>query len=49
GHSIAMALIKDGLNNMGQTVYLPQASGPAIEATICSPVFLDAEGTRQRS
>lgn len=48
GHSIAMALIKDGLQRIGNKVYFPQANGTVIEATICDPVFLDAEGKRNQ-
>ena len=48
GHSIAMGMIKDGLNRMGETVYYPLADGRVIEAEICSPVFYDPKGERQR-
>ena len=47
GHSIAMGLIRGGLNRMGETVYYPQADGSVIEAEICSPIFLDPKGERQ--
>ncbi|WP_420550555.1 sarcosine oxidase subunit alpha family protein [Litorivicinus lipolyticus] len=47
GHSIAMALIKGGLNRMGEKVYFPGVDGRTIEAEICSPVFFDPEGARQ--
>lgn len=47
GHSIAMAFIRDGHKRMGETVYYPQADGSAIEAQICSPIFLDPKGERQ--
>ncbi len=47
GHSIAMAVIKNGLNKMGDKVYMPQADGSTIEAEICSPVFYDPKGERQ--
>ncbi|MCJ8339331.1 MAG: sarcosine oxidase subunit alpha [Pseudomonadales bacterium] len=47
GHSIAMAYIRNGHNRMGETVFYPQADGSAIEATICSPIFLDPKGERQ--
>lgn len=47
GHSIAMGMIKGGLNAMGETVYYPQPDGSVIEAEICSPVFLDPKGDRQ--
>ncbi|MFK7854672.1 MAG: sarcosine oxidase subunit alpha family protein [Granulosicoccus sp.] len=44
---IAMAVITDGLQRMGELVYFPLSSGDVIEAEICSPVFLDPEGKRQ--
>jgi len=47
GHGIAMGLIKDGLNRLGETVYFPQANGEVLEAVTCSTVFLDADGRRQ--
>jgi sarcosine oxidase subunit alpha len=47
GHSIAMAFIRNGHQRMGETVFYPMADGSAIEAIICSPVFLDPEGERQ--
>ena len=47
GHSIAMAVIKGGLNKMGEKVFFPQVDGQMIEAEICSPVFLDPKGERQ--
>ena len=45
---IAMAVIRDGLQRMGEKVYFPLSSGEVIEAEICSPVFLDAESERQK-
>ena len=45
--SIAMAVIKGGLDKMGDKVYMPQADGTTIEAEICSPVFYDPKGERQ--
>ncbi|MCY0967311.1 sarcosine oxidase subunit alpha [Parathalassolituus penaei] len=47
GRSIAMGLIRGGLDRMGETVYYPQADGSVIEAEICSPVFYDPKGDRQ--
>ncbi|WP_221793855.1 sarcosine oxidase subunit alpha family protein [Oceanobacter mangrovi] len=47
GRSIAMGVIKNGLNRMGETVYYPQIDGTVIEAEICSPVFYDPKGDRQ--
>ena len=47
GHSIAMGLVKGGLDRMGEKVYYPLADGRVIEAEICSPVFYDPTGERQ--
>jgi len=46
---IAMGVIKDGLQRMGEKVYFPLRRGGVVEATICSPVFLDSESKRQQS
>ncbi len=46
GHSIAMGVIKDGLQRMGESVWFPLADGRCLQATICSPIFLDPEGER---
>ncbi|WP_233849417.1 sarcosine oxidase subunit alpha family protein [Paraburkholderia sp. HD33-4] len=45
--SIALAVVKGGLNRMGQSVTIPLASGKQIGAKIASPVFYDTEGVRQ--
>jgi sarcosine oxidase, subunit alpha len=45
GCSIAMALIANGMNRMGETLYIPMPDG-VIEAEICKPVFVDEEGGR---
>ncbi len=47
GRSIAMALVKGGLNRMGETVHLPLADGRVVSAEITRPVFYDPEGARQ--
>jgi sarcosine oxidase subunit alpha len=47
GRSIALALVKGGLKRMGETVQALLRDGRAVPAVITSPVFLDAEGTRQ--
>ncbi len=47
GRSIALGMIKDGFNRMGETVYYPTMDGSVIEAEICSPVFYDPKGDRQ--
>ncbi|WP_305857339.1 sarcosine oxidase subunit alpha [Balneatrix alpica] len=47
GHSFAMALIKGGQQRMGETVYLPLATGEVLSAEICSYIFFDPKGERQ--
>ncbi|MET1028909.1 MAG: sarcosine oxidase subunit alpha family protein, partial [Dongiaceae bacterium] len=43
--SIALALVKNGRNRMGETVYLPY-EGKVIPAKITEPKFFDLEGKR---
>jgi sarcosine oxidase, subunit alpha len=45
--SIAMAVIKGGLDKMGQNITIPLANGKQVTAKITSPVFYDTEGVRQ--
>ncbi|MEQ5843268.1 sarcosine oxidase subunit alpha family protein [Paraburkholderia acidicola] len=45
--SIALAVVKGGLDKMGESVTIPLASGKQIAAKIASPVFYDTEGVRQ--
>jgi len=45
--SIALAVVKGGLDKMGQTVTIPLASGKQVTARMTSPVFYDTEGVRQ--
>jgi sarcosine oxidase, subunit alpha len=45
GRSIAMALIANGNQRMGETLYIPMPDG-VIEAEICKPVFIDEDGGR---
>jgi sarcosine oxidase subunit alpha len=45
-HPIALALIKNGLNRMGDVVKVPLMSGKVIEATITDSIFYDKEGVR---
>jgi sarcosine oxidase subunit alpha len=47
GHSIAMALVKDGFNRQGDTVYIALEDGRMVPAKIGSSVFYDPEGERQ--
>lgn len=46
GRSIALGLVKGGLDRLGQEVYYPLADGRVIEAEICSTVFFDPTGER---
>ena len=45
GHSIAMALLANGRNRMGETVYVPMPDR-VIEAEVCGTIFLDEKGER---
>ena len=47
GHSIAMAVVKGGLDRLGETVYIALADGRMVPAVIGSSVFYDTEGERQ--
>ena len=44
--SIAMALVRDGHQRMGQKVQLPLVDGRVVSATVASTVFYDPEGKR---
>ncbi|AOK32097.1 MULTISPECIES: sarcosine oxidase subunit alpha family protein [Burkholderia] len=45
--SIALAVIKGGLDRIGDKVAISDASGTRASATIASPVFYDTQGVRQ--
>ncbi|WDD91511.1 sarcosine oxidase subunit alpha family protein [Burkholderia sp. FERM BP-3421] len=45
--SIALAVVKGGLERMGGTVAVALADGRRVTAKISSPVFYDSEGVRQ--
>ncbi|MFT5482629.1 MAG: sarcosine oxidase subunit alpha [Halieaceae bacterium] len=47
GRSIALAVVKGGLNRMGEVVYCPLADGRTVAAEICASVFYDPKGARQ--
>lgn len=47
GRSFALAVVKGGLKRMGEKVWAPMADGTAIEAEICSSVFVDPKNERQ--
>ncbi|MCH9845347.1 MAG: sarcosine oxidase subunit alpha family protein [Alphaproteobacteria bacterium] len=46
---IALAMVKDGLNRIGEQVYLPRTNGGTITATITDSVFYDKDGNNARS
>ncbi|MDR5739017.1 MULTISPECIES: sarcosine oxidase subunit alpha family protein [unclassified Caballeronia] len=45
--SIALAVVKGGLEKIGESVMIPLANGKQINAKITSSVFYDSEGARQ--
>jgi sarcosine oxidase subunit alpha len=45
GHSIALALVRNGRGRMGETVYVP-LEGRTIRARIAEPKFYDPDGKR---
>ncbi|MGH6890727.1 MAG: sarcosine oxidase subunit alpha family protein, partial [Dongiaceae bacterium] len=45
GRSIAMALVKNGRNRIGETLYLPY-DGKVVQAKVAEPKFFDPEGAR---
>jgi sarcosine oxidase subunit alpha len=47
--SIAMALVKGGLNRMGERVYISMQGGRTVTASITSPVFFDPKAERQNA
>ena len=47
--SIAMAVIRDGLNRLGESVYFPLVDGRTVEARICRPCWIDVSGERHKA
>ena len=47
--SIALALVRNGRNRIGEKVQVSTPGGRAIPAAIARPVFLDPEGARQNA
>jgi sarcosine oxidase subunit alpha len=45
GRSIAMALVKNGRNRMGEILYMPY-EGKVVKAKVTEPKFYDPEGAR---
>jgi sarcosine oxidase, subunit alpha len=48
GHSIAMGMVDDGRNRMGQTLFAQMLDGSSIPVKISQSVFYDKEGERTR-
>ena len=46
GHPIALAMVKNGTNRLGEKVEIPLMNGKVIEATIADTVFYDKEGNK---
>ena len=46
GRSIAMALIENGRNRMGETISFPLPGGKVVRAKITDTVFYDKEGAK---
>ena len=44
---IALAMIRNGLSRMDQTMTIAMPDGGFTQARICSPVFYDEQGARQ--
>ncbi|WP_439142761.1 sarcosine oxidase subunit alpha family protein [Pseudooctadecabacter sp.] len=47
GRGIAMGLVKDGPDRMGEVIQFPRVDGSVVHAKIVSPVFYDPEGSKQ--
>ncbi len=47
GRGIAMALVKDGPDRMGEVIAFPKVDGTTVHAKIVSPIFYDPEGEKQ--
>ena len=48
GHSIAMAVIKDGFARMGETLDVALMDGSSQKVTVTEPIFFDIKGERSR-
>ena len=44
---IAMGLVKNGPERIGETVEFPKVGGTSVMARICDPVFYDKDGEKQ--
>jgi len=47
GRGIAMGLVKDGPERMGEVLNFPKTDGTEVRAKIVAPVFYDPEGEKQ--
>jgi sarcosine oxidase, subunit alpha len=47
GRSIALGLVKDGRQRIGESVFVAGLDGTALKTTIAKPVFYDPEGSLQ--
>ncbi|NQV45065.1 MAG: sarcosine oxidase subunit alpha, partial [Rhodospirillales bacterium] len=48
GRSFALALVRDGMNRMGETLHVVLMDGTVQRATVTDTVFFDKEGERAR-
>ena len=46
GYPIALAVVENGHQRLGETVFSPQADGSFVDLKIVSPVFYDPKGER---
>ena len=49
GRSIALAVIADGPERLGEQLWFPLADGRTLAARSVTPMFVDPDGVRQRS
>ena len=49
GRSIALALIEDGVDRIGQALDVCMIDGAAAKVTVTEPVFFDKQGKRARA
>jgi sarcosine oxidase subunit alpha len=47
GRGIAMGLVLNGPDRMGETIEFPKVGGGSVRAKIVDQVFYDKEGTKQ--
>ncbi len=49
GHTIAMGLIENGRDLIGQNIFARNLDGSSIELTVCEPVFYDKAGEKSHA